>query len=420
MEERREIALSAAAKQGGSLAGRRIVLGVTGGIAAYKAVELTRELLKRGAQVRVVMTRNARRFVPPLTFATLTQAPVCTSLWRSADSWSVEHISNARWGDLLLVAPATANIVAKFAHGIADDPLTTLYLAWRGPVLLAPAMNTAMYEHPVYRANEKALRDRGVEIVEPEVGELACGEEGRGRLADIEKIVAAVENRLSPDRSLQGMRVLVTAGPTREWLDPIRYLSNPSSGKMGFALAERAAAMGAQTTLISGPVDLPTPPGVERIDVVTAEQMHAAVMERCADADLLIFAAAVSDFAPARIEQAKIKKRTGAMTIRLRPTPDIARAVGERKRRDQVCVGFAADTDRPVDSARRKLREKKFDFVVANPIRSGDNVFGSNHNRGWLVGPKGPAHRLERMTKKQMAERILRHAAEILHLKRGE
>ncbi len=401
-----------------TLAGRKIVLGISGGIAAYKAAELARQLRKRGADLRVVMTRNAARFVSPLTFATLTQAPVCTSLWKPSDTWSIEHVSNARWGDLLLVAPATANLIARFAHGIADDALTTLYLAWRGPVVVAPAMNTAMFEHPAYRANEAALRQRGHAIVGPEPGELACGEEGPGRLASLEAILAAVESALSPARPLEGIRVLVTAGPTREFLDPIRFLSNPSSGKMGFALAEQAARMGAQVTLIAGPVALVAPPGVERVDVVSAQEMHDAVMERCGQADILVFAAAVADFAPERAAESKIRKREWARSLQLRRTPDIARAFGDIKRPDQVSVGFAADTENVIPSARMKLREKHFDFVLANPVRGEEQVFGSEHNRGWLVGPSGRPRPLDRMTKSEMARQILLHAVEVLRRKR--
>lgn len=412
--------MAKAVTSGGSLEGRKVVLGVAGGIAAYKAAVLARELCKRGAAVRVVMTRNAKRFVSPLTFATLTQGPVVTSLWRGADNWSIEHISNARWGDLLLVAPATANVVGKLANGIADDALTTLYLAWRGPVLIAPAMNTAMFEHPAYQANEAVLRDRGVQFIEPGVGDLACGEEGQGRLAEVEAIVAAVEACLGQARLLDGVRVLVTAGPTREFLDPMRFLSNPSSGKMGFALADQAARMGGETLLVSGPVNLPAPPGVERIDVVTADQMNEAVARHGDGADLLIFSAAVADFAPAQTAKDKIKKERQSGTLRLRRAPDIAGSFGRQKRPDQVSVGFAAETGRVVESARRKLREKHFDLVVANPINASENVFGSNHNQGWLVARTGRAQRLERMTKTEMASRILLRAIEILHEKKGE
>jgi len=411
--------LSKTTNNGQSLEGKKIVLGISGGIAAYKAAQLARELRKRGAELRVVMTEHATHFVAPLTFAALTQAPVCASLWAETDSWSMEHISNARWGDLLVVAPATANIVAKFAHGIADDALTTLYLAWRGPVLAVPAMNTAMYEHPAYRANEAVLRERGVEIVGPETGELACGEEGPGRLADITAIVAAIETRLVAARPLDGVRVLVTAGPTREFLDPVRFISNPSSGKMGFALAEQAARMGAQVALVAGPVALPTPSGVERVDVVSADQMCHEVMARSDKADVLIFAAAVGDFAPMRTATRKIKKQERAETLRLRPTPDIARAFGNRMRLDQVSVGFAADTEAAIKSAQRKLREKNFDFIFANPVSGDETVFGSDHNEGWLIGPLGPPQRLDRMTKAELARRILSRAAEILQIKKG-
>lgn len=403
-----------------SFAGKKIVLGVSGGIAAYKAALLARELRRRGAELRVVMTEHAAQFVTPLTFATLTQAPVCTSLWGQTDSWSMEHISNARWGDLLVVAPATANIIAKFANGIADDALSTLYLAWRGPVLLAPAMNTAMYENPAYQANETALRTRGVRFIGPEAGELACGEEGLGRLAEVAAIVAAIEDLLVAGRILEGVRVLVTAGPTREFLDPVRFLSNPSSGKMGFALAEQAARMGAAVSLVAGPVALSTPPGVERVDVVTAEEMHSAVMKRCGKADILIFAAAVADFAARQISATKVKKGKGeGEIVELRRTPDIARAFGDKKRLDQVSVGFAADTDDVLRSAGQKLREKDFDFLFANPIQPKKAVFGSDSNSGWMVGPIGEPRRFTDVSKSELARQILLQAAEILRLKKG-
>lgn len=402
-----------------TLAGRRIVLGITGGIAAYKAAELARELRKRGAELRVVMTEHAAQFVSPLTFATLTQAPVCTSLWEGADSWSMEHISNARWGDLLVVAPATANVVAKFAQGIADDALTALYLAWRGPVLLAPAMNTAMYEHPAYQANEATLRERDHEIVGPEKGELACGEEGMGRLAEVETIVKAIEARFVPKASLEGVHVVVTAGPTREFLDPVRFISNPSSGKMGFALAEQAALMGAEVTLVAGPVALPTPRGVERVDVVSAEEMHKAVMAHSEQADIMVFAAAVADFAPDQSAEHKIKKREWARSLQLRRTPDIARTFGEHKRPDQVSIGFAADTEQAIEAARLKLHEKNFDLIFANPLDTDETIFGSDQNRGWLIGPRGRPHRLERMSKAEIAVQILLHAVDVLRRKRG-
>jgi phosphopantothenoylcysteine decarboxylase/phosphopantothenate--cysteine ligase len=276
-----------------------------------------------------------------------------------------------------------------------------------------------MYENPAYQANESLLRARGVQIVGPGVGELACGEEGAGRMADVEEIVDAVEARLAASRALEGVRVLVTAGPTREHLDPMRFLSNPSSGKMGFALAERAARMGGRVTVVAGPVDLPAPPGVERIDVVSAEQMHDAVAAHSEAVDIAIFAAAVADYTPERTAKHKIKKSGRGRTLGLRPTPDIARAFGERKRADQVSVGFAADTEKALESARRKMKSKKFDLVVANPLRPDDNVFGSDHNRGWLIGTTGRARRLERMTKAEMAGEILQHAVKILHQKRG-
>jgi len=414
--------LSAATGGNSPLSESKILLGVSGGIAAYKAVFLAREICKRGAEVRVVMTENATRFVAPLTFATLTRQPVCTSLWTEPDSRSARHIANAQWGDLLCIAPATANIVAKLANGIADDALSTLYLAWNGPVVIAPAMNVAMYRHPAYEANEAVLRERGAVIVGPDEGELACGEEGSGRLAEIATIVAAIEDALGRSSLLEGLAVLVTAGPTREHLDPMRFLSNPSSGKMGFALAEQAARMGAKVSLVAGPVALPTPRGVERVDVVSADEMLEAVAERGGDADILVFAAAVADFAPEKTTKRKIKKNDASRrleTIRLRRTPDVARTFGERKRPDQVSVGFSADTEDFIESARRKMREKNFDLVVVNPIERADPVFGSDENRGWLIGQNGETQSLEKMSKKEMAGLILEKAAVVLRRKRG-
>ncbi len=393
--------------------GRKIVLGVTGGIAAYKSAEIVRSLQERGFRVQVVMTANAQRFIAPLTFAALTGEKVITDLFadrtasETLDS-SIEHIAVAQEADLLLVAPATADALAKFAHGLADDFLSTMQLAFDGPLVVAPAMNTNMWAHPATVENLQTLTSRGVRVVEPDSGDLACGMVGPGRLSDPARIVAAVEAALAPrKRDLAGKRVLITAGPTREAIDPVRYLSNRSSGRMGFALAEAARDRGASVQLVLGPTRLDPPAGVEVVHVESAEDMRREVVDRFGGADFCVMAAAVADYRVVRPSVQKIKKGEGPPRLELEPTPDILRELGESKAA-QVLVGFAAETENLRENAVRKLREKNCDFLVANPVGASAEGAGmdSLENQGVLLAASGDAVELPRSSKADMAARI--------------
>jgi phosphopantothenoylcysteine decarboxylase / phosphopantothenate---cysteine ligase len=389
----------------------RVVLGVGGGIAAYKSAELARALQQRGHQVQVVMTRAAREFVQPLTFASLTGQKVITDLFsqKSANdtlSSAVEHIGVAQEHDVLVVAPATADLLAKFAHGIADDFLSTLYLAFTGPVVLAPAMNTAMWEHPATVANLRLLRERGVSIVDPDEGWLACGTVGAGRLPEPEQIAEAVDELAPMRRDLEGESILITAGPTQEPIDPIRYISNRSSGKMGYALASEALRRGAHVTLISGPVDLAAPRGVEIVRVRTAKEMYDAVMGRLAEATIIIKSAAVADYYLSEVPRQKIKKTAMRLSLDLEPTPDILAAVGERKG-DRLLIGFAAETQNLIEEARRKMISKKCDMVVANLVNQEGLGFESDRNEVEILTRAGQIVHAGPADKKEIAARIL-------------
>jgi phosphopantothenoylcysteine decarboxylase/phosphopantothenate--cysteine ligase len=388
----------------------RIVLGVTGGIAAYKAAELARSLLRDGHDVQVVMTRAAEEFVRPLTFASLTNRKVISDLFSSASpeatlSSSIEHIGVAQEHDLLLVAPATANALAKFAHGLADDFLSTLYLAFRGPVILAPAMNNVMWEHPATQANLATLRARGHVVVDPDEGFLACGTYGAGRLAENEKILAAVA-RLNRTPDLSGETILITAGPTQEPLDPVRYLSNRSSGRMGYALAEVALARGAHVILVSGPVAIKPPATAEFVPVRTAAEMRDAVFAHLEPATIVIKCAAVADFRPSTTADHKIKKSAAKLSLELEPTPDILAEVG-RKKGNRILIGFAAETENLLDYARAKLRAKNCDMVVANLVGQPGSGFESEDNAVLLALRTGEAIEVPRAGKREIADRIL-------------
>jgi phosphopantothenoylcysteine decarboxylase/phosphopantothenate--cysteine ligase len=388
----------------------RIVLGVTGGIAAYKAAELARSLVTAGHEVQVVMTRAAEEFIRPLTFASLTGKKVVSDLFSSASpeatlSSSIEHIGIAQEHDLLLVAPATANVLAKFAHGVADDFLSTLYLAFRGVVILAPAMNNNMWDHAATRANVEILRGRGHRIVDPDEGFLACGTYGAGRLAENEKILAAVA-RASAARDLSGETVLITAGPTQEPVDPVRYLSNRSSGRMGYALAEAALVRGAKVILVSGPVALRAPVGAELISVKTAEEMRTAVFANLDPAGVVIKCAAVADFRPVAPAEQKIKKSAANLSLELEPTPDILSELGARKG-NRILVGFAAETGDVVAYAAGKLRAKNCDMVVGNLVGQPGSGFESEDNAVVLVLRTGETIEVPRAGKREIADRIL-------------
>ncbi|HEX5339692.1 MAG TPA: bifunctional phosphopantothenoylcysteine decarboxylase/phosphopantothenate--cysteine ligase CoaBC [Gammaproteobacteria bacterium] len=347
---------------------RKIVLGVTGGIAVYKSPDLVRRLREAGAEVQVVMTASAQQFVTPLTFQAVSGHPVRTELWDSAAEMAMGHIELARWADLVLVAPATADFMARLAHGIADDLLSTLCLATEAPIALAPAMNWAMWGNPATRQNVQRLSERSVRLLGPGEGELAEGELGIGRMLEPTAIVAALAG--AADTLLGNARVLITAGPTREPIDPVRYLSNRSSGKMGFAVARAAAEAGARVTLVSGPVQLATPKNVRRVDVETAAGMHAAVAQEVANADIFIAAAAVADYAPSQAAAHKIKKHSDALQLNLDKTPDILAEVAARVPRPFI-VGFAAETEHLETHAREKLHNKRLDMIAANWVGAG-------------------------------------------------
>jgi phosphopantothenoylcysteine decarboxylase/phosphopantothenate--cysteine ligase len=390
----------------------RITLGVTGGVAAYKAAELVRLLQKDGFSVQVVMTRGAREFVTPLTFAALSGQKVITDLFGDSSGGeanlesAIEHIAVAQRTDLLLVAPATADILAKFARGIADDFLTTLYLASTAPVVMAPAMNVNMWNHAATQENVERLRARGVKIVDPDEGYLACGMTGAGRLASQNAIVAAVRDTLKSQRDLDGETVLITAGPTREDLDPVRYITNRSSGKMGYAVAEAAARRGARVILVSGPVDLEVPADVERIDVRTAREMHNAVVDRISHASVAILAAAVADYRPVEPRTEKIKKSDAALTISLEPTTDILAEIA-RNKGQKIVVGFAAETDHVAENARKKLSTKNADLIVANDVTAEGAGFDQDTNIVTLFSRDGRDLALPKLTKSEVAQRIL-------------
>jgi phosphopantothenoylcysteine decarboxylase/phosphopantothenate--cysteine ligase len=390
----------------------RITLGVTGGVAAYKAAELVRLLQQDGFTVEVVMTRGAREFVTPLTFAALSGQKVITDLFEKSAAGeanlesAIEHIAVAQRTDLLLVAPATADVLAKFARGIADDFLTTLYLAATVPVIVAPAMNVNMWNHAATQENIETLRARGVKIVNPDEGYLACGMTGAGRLAGQQEIITAVRETLRTQKDLENETILITAGPTCEDLDPVRYLTNRSSGKMGYAVAGAAARRGAKVILVSGPVHLETPAGVERIAVRSAEQMRGAVAERLARSTIAIFAAAVADYRPAELQTEKMKRNGAPLTLRLEPTPDILAEAAQTKG-DRLIVGFAAETDHVADNARKKLAAKNADLIVANNVTAEGAGFDFDTNIVTLFSRDGRDLALPKLTKSDVAQRIL-------------
>ena len=388
------------------LVGKEIVLGVTGSIAAYKAVELLRELVKAGASVTVVLTKSAQRFVTPLTFATLSRREVMTDLFTLDYEAKIRHIAATEGADLLLVAPATANVIGKFARGLADDLLTNLFLACKRPVLLAPAMDADMYRHPAVQENLERLRAWGVRIVGPAAGELASGVWGPGRLAELPEILQAVAEILRPRSDLGGEVVLVTAGPTHEPLDPVRFLTNRSSGKMGYAIAQEAADRGARTILVSGPTDLTPPKGVELIRVETALQMRTAVLDRLPEATVVIKAAAVSDYRLARPADAKLKKGEQPLTLELIPNPDILKEIGALKE-DRILVGFAAETGELLRQAERKLKEKNLDLIVANDVSKEGAGFSYDTNEVLMLDSDGGIEELPLLPKRTVARRIL-------------
>jgi phosphopantothenoylcysteine decarboxylase/phosphopantothenate--cysteine ligase len=397
----------------------KIILGVGGGIAAYKSAELARLLMQEGHTVQAVMTRAAQEFISPLTFAALTGRKTLTDLF--AIESAIEHIAVAQENELMAIAPATADLVARLAHGLADDFLTTLYLAFTGPVVLAPSMNSNMWLHAATQANLETLRRRGHRVVEPESGYLACGMTGPGRLADPAAIVEAIERESRKRKDLEGETVLITAGPTQEPLDPVRYISNRSSGKMGYALAEAAAARGARVILISGPVHLAPPRGVEVIPVRTAIEMRQKVLDNLAPAGIVVKAAAVADFHLSKVPEQKVKKTAARISLELDPTPDILAELG-RKKGDRLLIGFAAETQNLHQEARRKLESKNCDMVVGNLVGGSETGFESDENEVVLALSTGDLISLPRAPKREIADRIFDEALKLrlaLHAANG-
>jgi phosphopantothenoylcysteine decarboxylase/phosphopantothenate--cysteine ligase len=384
-----------------------IVLGVGGGIAAYKSAALASLLVKRGYDVQVLMTEHATRFVQPLTFQALTKRPVIVDTFAEPDPGEIAHIAVADRAALFLVAPATANLIAKLAHGIADDMVTTTALAVQAPTVVAPAMNVHMFEHPAVQENLAKLRSRGVIVIDPASGPLACGYTGTGRLPEPEDIAAVVEAVLTQRRDLCGLSVLVTAGPTVEDIDPVRFLSNASSGKMGYAIAAAAVARGARVTLVSGPTSLEPPPGVTVVRVRSTQDMYEAVAARISEADVYISAAAPADFRPRQRLDTKWKKGDGVPELVLEPTVDILAEMGRRKQPHQTFVGFAAETGNAVEKARDKLVRKNLDLLVVNDVSEADAGFAVDTNRVTLLDARGGEHALPLLPKTEVAHRIL-------------
>ncbi len=403
------------------LKGKKIVLGVTGGIAAYKSAWLVREFIKAGAEVQVVMTRSAAQFVTPLTLSTLSQRQVIMEMFpqspdQPTDQWT-KHIDLGLWADVMLIAPATANTIAKIAHGLADDFLTTLVLALRCPLVVAPAMDMDMYLNETTQQNIDTLKQTGGFIIDPESGELASGLSGPGRLPEVEKLLAYVDNLLDKvHRDLQGKKVLVTAGPTHEPIDPVRYVGNRSSGKMGFAVAHAAALRGAEVTLVSGPVSLKTPRNTRRIDVQTAVEMQKVVEREFPAVDLLVMSAAVADYSPVEPASNKIKKESRSdkrVTMELKENPDILKSLGESKRH-QILVGFALETDDGIENAKRKLAAKHLDAIVLNDPTEDGAGFGVDTNVVTVITPDGRMEKLPKLSKFDVANEILNRVTPLL------
>ena len=393
------------------LKGKHIVVGVTAGIAAYKAVELVSRLYKEGAEVKVVMTRNATKFVSPLVFGEISKHKVAVEMFENVQDWNVEHIAYATWADAYVIAPATANMIAKMAYGIADDMLSTQLLATTAPVFVCPAMNSNMYAHPTVQENLSILRGSGVHVLEPDSGLLACGVEGKGRLPDPQKIMDWVDFHLGKTELLQGKTVIVSAGGTQEAIDPVRYITNRSSGKMGYAVALKAAQAGAKTILVSAPTDLAVPIGVERIIVRSATEMKEAIDSHYGSADAVIMAAAVADYRVAEVADNKIKKQE-TMTLELVKNPDILASLGDRKQHQKL-IGFAAETQDVITYGKEKVRKKNLDMLVANDVSKSNAGFDVDTNEVTFIYPGDQIVNLPNMSKLDVAERIIQALADL-------
>lgn len=398
--------------------GREIVLGVTGGIAAYKAAEFVRLLVKQEARVHVVMTRNAQEFITPLTFQTLSGNPVVTDPFALLEETKIGHVALADLAELIVILPATANIIGKIANGIADDFLSTMVMATKAPVLIVPSMNVNMWESPALQRNVEILKQRGVHLIDPGEGELACHWYGKGRLPELSEVIEKMEEILSP-KDLKGERILITAGPTQEPIDPVRYITNRSSGKMGYALARVARRRGAEVILISGPTSLPPPGGEIRwISVRTAEEMRKAVMTHLPEATVVIKAAAVSDYRPKEVSDRKLKKGASAVSLELEQTRDILKEIGDQKG-DRILVGFAAETEDLVANAEKKLKEKNLDLIVANDVTQPGSGFASETNQVKFLYPSGEIKDLPLLTKEEVASKILNEILKLVTKRRA-
>ena len=395
------------------LKGKTVVVGVTGSIAAYKAAQLVSDLVKEGCDVNVVMTKNALNFINPVTFETLTKNKCLTDTFDRNFKYNVEHVALSQRADIFIIAPATANIIGKAACGIADDMLSTMMLAATCPIMIAPAMNTYMYENGIVQENLERLRRHGFIIIEPASGRLACGETGKGKLPDTSYLIEEIKYLIGFGRDLQGMKITVTAGPTAEALDPVRYITNHSTGKMGYAIAGAAAMRGAEVSLISGPVSLEAPVHVRKTDVRSAEEMFGAVSRELPDCDALIMSAAVADYTPVSVAENKIKKHEGGMSIELKRTKDILKYAGEKKREGQVICGFSMETEELIENSRKKLISKNCDIIAANSLRESGAGFGTDTNRITLITREG-IRPLELMSKDAAAHALL---DEILRIK---
>lgn len=395
------------------LKGKRIVVGVTGGIAAYKACDLVSKLKKLEAEVDVIMTKSAAEFIQPQTFQALSQNPVTVDMFQTPRYWDIEHISLAQKADVLVVAPATANVIGKVANGIADDMLTTTIMASTAKVVFAPAMNTKMYLNKIVQQNMEKLRGLGYYFINPGSGRLACGDVGVGKLCDIDEIVQFVIHQALMPQDFQGKSILITAGPTVEAMDPVRYLTNHSSGKMGYALAEAAKARGATVTLVSGPTNLQPPSGVAFVPVQSAAEMLEAVMDRYQEQQIVIKSAAVADYRPERVEKSKIKKQDDSLTINFVRNPDILLELGKIKG-NQILVGFAAETDQVIEYAKKKMKKKNLDLIVANDVSQEGAGFGTDTNAVYLIDQQEGVQPLKMAPKLEIAHKILDKIKEML------
>ncbi len=388
------------------LKGKTIILGITGGIAAYKAATLASMLMKQEAEVYVIMTENAQKFITPHTFEALTHTRCMTDTFDRQHAFKVDHVGVAQKADLIMVVPATANIIGKMAHGIADDMLTTTLLAAKCPKVVAPAMNTGMYQNPIVQDNMDRLRQYGIKIVEPTSGHLACGDVGEGKLVEPEILLEYILNEVAFEKDMQGIKVLVTAGATREALDPVRFLTNHSTGKMGYALAKMASMRGAKVTLVSGKTDLVKPIGVHCVDITSAKEMYDAVMEASETQDVIIKAAAVADYRPLNVSDQKMKKKDGELTIELERTDDIIKALGSQKKDGQFLCGFSMETENMVANSKGKLEKKKLDMIIANNLKEAGAGFGTDTNIITII-TKDKEKALPLMSKEDVANAIL-------------